>query len=87
MKYKICKEITAHEIEGQTILVDPEGNVAVLNPMASNILEMANQGRTADQIRDFIVDNYRVEKRTAQRDVQMLFARLQEKALVCKTKE
>lgn len=82
MKYKVCIDVTVEEVDGCLAMVTSNGDVAVLNDVASFILAQVMNNEDDKTVAEVLLQNYDVDSETATTDVKKIIEDLCEKKLI-----
>ena len=81
--FKISEEVLSQEVNGETVLLDLEGESYFgLNEVGTRIWQLLNASNTVGQTLDVLVDEYDVERELLEADVEALLDKLLEAGLV-----
>ena len=81
--FKISEEVLSQEVNGETVLLDLEGESYFgLNEVGTRIWQLLNASNTVGQTLDVLVDEYDVEREFLEADVEALLDKLLEAGLV-----
>lgn len=83
MSVGLAKKLVWRETPDGVVIVDPKGgNVQVLNGVGSDIWKLLSDGKSLDEINQFVVDEYEVETAQATTDINAFVEDLTERGLL-----
>lgn len=83
MSVRLAEKLVWRKTEDGVVIVDPKGgNVQVLNGVGSDIWTLLSDGKSLDEIGEFVVAEYEVEKEQATTDVNAFVDDLIERGLL-----
>lgn len=75
--------IAARVVDGETLILTPTDSVLhTLNPVATRVWQLLGEHRTLLELVDALVQEYDVDRATAEQDVRSLLADLTERQIV-----
>jgi hypothetical protein len=82
-RFNISKEVLSQEVNGETVLLDLEGETYFgLNDVGTRIWQLLKSGQTVAQALSTLSDEYDVSREQLESDVSELLAKLTEAGLV-----
>jgi hypothetical protein len=83
MKYATRANLTKQTVDDEILLLDIENNhIHQLNPTASFIWELCEQGRTTDEIAQLMVARFDIDDETALRDITNIVSQWRDLGLI-----
>lgn len=82
-RYSISKEVLSQELNGETVLLDLQGeSYFSLNEVGTRIWQLIQSDKTVDETLNTLSDEYDVSREQLESDVDALLSKLTEAGLV-----
>ena len=82
MIYELCEGVTLEDVDGSTVLIDEQGNAAILNDMATDILPRLLSPIDHVELYKIISDEYGVSLNTSCSDIDDFISEMIDKGLL-----